>query len=129
MQINFKGAMSVLPPKVAQVCFRDASLLFSFTAAESTTHIEYVTISQDDGGENPPINTASATVSDDGTVFVEGPLDMPGATVEIVETDHQPVLTSKGRNKSRVEAPAYREQLLLRCGIIYSLLHLRLMCW
>ena len=39
---------------------------------------------------------------------------MPGATVEIVETDSQPILTPRGKSKSQKEVPAYREQLLLR---------------
>lgn len=76
-----------------------------------TTHIEYVTISQSESGETIPTSTA---ITEDGSVFVEGPLDMPGATVEIVETDPQPILTPRGKSKSRKDPPVYREQLLLR---------------
>ena len=83
-------------------------------------HIEYVTISESDPGESVPISTATTTLSDD--VFVEGPLDMPGATVEIVETDPHPVSTPQEK-KSKKGPPVYREQLLLRSvkgGSLYN---------
>ena len=67
---------------------------------DDSPHIEYVTISESDTGESVPISNASTALSD-GNVFVEGPLDMPGATVEIVETDPQPVLTPRTRNQRK----------------------------
>ena len=47
-------------------------------------------------------------------VFVEGALDVPGATIEIVETDLQPELSSVGRKQPKKGAPAYRQQLLTK---------------
>lgn len=47
-------------------------------------------------------------------VFGEGPLDMPGATVEVVETDPQPASTSAASKDYKKGAPAYRQRLLLK---------------
>ena len=80
-------------------------------------HIEYVTISESDPGESVPISTTTTTTLSEDNVIVEGPLDMPGATVEIVETDPQPVLTPQEK-KSKKGPPVYREQLLLRSVVM-----------
>ena len=45
-------------------------------------------------------------------VFVEGTLDVPGATVEVVETDHQPIPTPNAKQLKN-GAPEYRQRLLL----------------
>lgn len=47
-------------------------------------------------------------------VLVEGALDVPGATVEVVETDPQPVLTSVRPKPPKKGVPEYREKLLLK---------------
>ncbi len=73
-------------------------------------HIEYVTISDPSNGE--AMASASVNVSGEGSVLVEGPLDVPGAMVEIVETEPGPAATPQGKAKRRPQV--YREELLLR---------------
>ena len=75
--------------------------------AASSAHIEYVT----PPGSAPLDGTTSAVViADDGEVLAEAPMDVPGATVEVIATpSHNIVKPIKKRG-----APAYREQLLLR---------------
>ncbi|KAL5457546.1 hypothetical protein EMCRGX_G034816 [Ephydatia muelleri] len=59
------------------------------------------------------IESGSGTVLvQDGEVYTEEPMDVPGATVEIVETTVTP--TSGQKHSRRKGTPAYREQLLLR---------------
>lgn len=48
----------------------------------------------------------------DGEVYTEEPMDVPGATVEIVETTVTP--TSGHKHARKKGTPAYREQLLFR---------------
>lgn len=47
-------------------------------------------------------------------VMVEGALDVPGATVEVVETDPHPVSISRACKQPPKGAPAYRQGLLLK---------------
>ena len=63
-----------------------------------------------DANETPLIVTYTGSTD----VFVEGALDVPGATVEVVETDPQPVPASSQRRQPPKGAPAYREGLLLK---------------
>lgn len=54
------------------------------------------------------------TYTGDGDVFADGALDVPGATVEIVETDLYPVSTSLASKQHKKGAPVYRHGLLLK---------------
>ena len=64
-------------------------------------------------GSTPLDGTTSAVViADNGEVFDEGPMDVPGATVEVIAAPSIRV-TGQKQTKKR-ETPAYREQLLLR---------------
>lgn len=75
----------------------------------SSAHIEYVT----PPGSTPLDGTTSAVViADDGEVFAEAPMDVPGATVEVIATPSLSIARQKPSKKKG--APAYREQLLLR---------------
>ena len=77
--------------------------------AASSAHIEYVT----PPGSTPLDGTTSAVViADDGEVFAEAPMDVPGATVEVIATPSLSIARQKPSKKKG--APAYREQLLLR---------------
>ena len=59
------------------------------------------------------IDANSGTVlMQDGEMYTEEPMDVPGATVEIVETTVTP--TSGHKHSRRKGTPAYREQLLFR---------------
>ena len=54
------------------------------------------------------------TYTGDTDVFVDGTLDVPGATVEVVETDSNPVSTSLASKQHKKGAPGYRHGLLLK---------------
>ncbi len=71
-----------------------------------SSHIEYVTLSEPASGE--VVTSGSVQLPEEGGVFVEGPMDVPGATVEIVETDPGPVIVPM--RQSQVN----REELLLK---------------
>lgn len=65
-------------------------------------------------GDHPTTADDAVIISGDSDMYVEGPLDMPGATVEIVETDPIPVSAlSEGKPPIKKNS-AYREQLLLK---------------
>lgn len=68
------------------------------------------------GAIDDPPATAEDTVviSEDGDIYVEGPLDMPGATVEIVESEPIPMTTPTQRRAPVKKKTEYREQLLLK---------------
>lgn len=75
--------------------------------------IGYTTVS---GGVSDPPATAedAVVISGDGDLYVGGPLDMPGATVEIVETEPIPASTPSQRKTPDKKKLEYREQLLLK---------------
>lgn len=53
------------------------------------------------------------TCTGNADVFIEGALDVPGATVEIVESDPHPSV-SQASKKPQGRAPAYRHELLTK---------------
>ncbi len=55
----------------------------------------------------------TSTNMDEENVFVEDSMDVPGATVEIVDTDSGPSLTPIV-GKSKKQPQIYREELLLK---------------
>ena len=62
---------------------------------------------------NIDAGSGTVLVQDGGeVVYTEEPMDVPGATVEIVETTVTP--TSGQKHSRRKGTPAYREQLLFR---------------
>ena len=64
---------------------------------------------------DPPANTEDTVViSEDGDIYVGGPLDVPGATVEIVESEPIPVATPTQRRTPAKKKTEYRENLLLK---------------
>ena len=64
---------------------------------------------------DPPATAEDAVViSGDSDIYVGGPLDMPGATVEIVETEPIPASTPSLKKTPDKKKPEYREQLLLK---------------
>ena len=76
----------------------------------SASRIEYVTTPI--SAPPPDTPTSAVIITEDNEVFTEGALDMPGATVEIVETS--PMVTPKPKSAKKKGMPAYREELLLR---------------
>ena len=84
----------------------------------STDDIEYTTVSG--GMSDPPTATTNGDVviSGEGEMYVGGPLDMPGATVEIVETEPFSVSTPQRRPLVK-KKPEFREQLLLRLVLLH----------
>lgn len=77
--------------------------------AETNENQEGVAVSS--GGDE---SEAPVIVTYNTDILVEGALDVPGATVEVVETDHQPPSTSASSKQSKKGAPAYRQRLLLK---------------
>lgn len=78
--------------------------------------VEYVPENTSEGSQveyvyNIDANNGTVLVQD-GEVYTEEPMDVPGATVEIVETIVTPTLGQK--HSRRKGTPAYREQLLFR---------------
>ena len=63
-----------------------------------------------------PLSDANTVVitAEDSEVFTTGPLDAPGAMVEIVDTEPLTSSTPGGREQTEKSTPVYREQLLLR---------------
>ena len=62
---------------------------------------------------DPPANTEDTVViSEEGDIYVGGPLDVPGATVEIVESEPIPVATPTQRRTPSKKKTEYREHLL-----------------
>ena len=98
----------------------------SFSIAHSPTQIEYVTAPDGDLSAEG-VETTVIIAGDSSDVITEGPLDIPGATVEIVETDPLPLASHQQRKSPKKEAPAYRQHLLFRCTV-YPLLVLHLLC-
>ena len=81
--------------------------------ADDIQSIEYTTVSE--GISDPPVAAEEAVIiSGDSEIYVGGPLDMPGATVEIVETEPVPIYTPSQRKQPVKKKSEYREQLLLR---------------
>ena len=54
------------------------------------------------------------TYSGGTDVYTEGALDVPGATVEVVETEPQLMSASMSSRHPQKGAPAYRQRLLLK---------------
>ena len=77
------------------------------TSLAAAAHSEYIAMAPP-----PDTPTSEVIISEDSEVFTEGALDMPGATVEIVETS--PMMVSQPKTPKKKSMPAYREQLLLR---------------
>ena len=75
--------------------------------------IDYTTVS---GGVSDPPGTAedAVVISGDSDMYVGGPLDMPGATVEIVETEPIPASTPYLKKPPDKKKPEYREQPLIK---------------
>ena len=68
------------------------------------------------GGDGGSEADSSVIVTYTGStdIFGEGALDVPGATVEVVETDPHPISSSGVAKECRKGAPAYRQRLLLK---------------
>ena len=87
---------------------------------DEVPHVEYSTVAG--GISDPPTTDEEAVViSGDSEIYVGGPLDMPGATVEIVETEPMPVSTPTNRKQLVKKKHEFREQLLLRLELYFSL--------
>ncbi len=79
---------------------------------ESSASVNTTTPSNNDS-EPPMIVTYTGNTS----VFVEEALDVPGETVEIVETDPQTITISEARKQTKRKIPEYRQKLLMRYGV------------
>ena len=71
---------------------------------------------------DPPTATTNGEViiSGEGEMYVGGPLDMPGATVEIVETEPISMSMASQRRPLVKKKPEFREQLLLRLVLLHQ---------
>lgn len=70
---------------------------------------------------DPPATAEDAVViSGDSDIYVGGPLDMPGATVEIVETEPISMSMASQRRPLVKKKPEFREQLLLRLVLLHQ---------
>lgn len=68
----------------------------------------------DGDGSNDANSSVIVTYTGSTDFFGEGALDVPGATVEVVETDPHPLSTSAAAKECKKGAPAYRQRLLLK---------------
>ena len=80
--------------------------------------MEYTPTSSASLSTAAPLSDATANTvvvtAEDSEVFTTGPLDAPGAMVEIVDTEPLTSSTPGGRKQTKKSTPVYREQLLLR---------------
>ena len=80
--------------------------------------MEYTPTSSASLSTAAPLSDATANTvvvtAEDSEVFTTGPLDAPGAMVEIVDTEPLTSSTPGGRKQTKKTTPVYREQLLLR---------------
>ena len=79
---------------------------------------EYAPTSSSTISKAAPLSDATANTvvitAEDSEVFTTGPLDAPGAMVEIVDTEPLTSSTPGGRKQTKKSTPVYREQLLFR---------------
>ena len=88
-------------------------IIVCYLYVEDIQSIEYTTVSG--GISDPPVAAEEAVViSGESEIYIGGPLDMPGATVEIVETEPVQITTPAQRKQPIKKKSEYREQLLLR---------------
>lgn len=80
--------------------------------------MEYTPTSSASLSTAAPLSDATANTvvitAEDSEVFTTGPLDAPGAMVEIVDTEPLTSSTPGGHKQTKKSTPVYREQLLLR---------------